>query len=84
MSYRRGSTPNVDASQQALLDFLLRELEAVERSSVIDDFIRLKTFYSVPDKLLEGMIVLADGASWNPGSGAGVYAYYAGSWKKLG
>ena len=39
---------------------------------------------AAPTKPREGDIRLADGASWNPGSGAGVYAYYGGTWKFLG
>lgn len=37
-----------------------------------------------PSKPREGDIRLADGTQWNPGSGAGVYAYYGGTWKFLG
>jgi hypothetical protein len=28
--------------------------------------------------------VLADGTSWNPGSGGGFYGYRAGAWRFLG
>jgi hypothetical protein len=37
-----------------------------------------------PVKPLEGMVVLADGTNWDPGSGAGFYGYYGGAWNKLG
>ena len=30
------------------------------------------------------LIVFADGTNWDPGSGAGIYAYYNGAWNKLG
>lgn len=40
--------------------------------------------YVAPTKPREGMIRLADGTQWNPGSGAGVYCYYSGSWNRLG
>jgi hypothetical protein len=39
---------------------------------------------SAPAKPREGDIRLADGVGWNPGSGAGVYAYYNGAWHILG
>lgn len=42
------------------------------------------TLYSEPSKLFDGLTVLADGTSWNPGSGQGVYTYYASAWHKLG
>jgi|SRR3990167_1970533 len=32
----------------------------------------------------DGMTVYADGATWNPGSGEGIYAYYAAAWHFLG
>jgi len=32
----------------------------------------------------EGAIAYADGTTWNPGSGEGIYAYYAGAWHYLG
>lgn len=37
-----------------------------------------------PNKPREGDIRLADGSSWNPGSGAGIYCYYGSSWHYLG
>lgn len=37
-----------------------------------------------PDKLIAGMVVLADGTNWNPGSGSGFYGYRAGAWRFLG
>ena len=32
-----------------------------------------------PDKPREGMVVLADGTNWDPGSGRGFYGYTYGS-----
>ena len=40
--------------------------------------------YVAPTKPREGDYRLADGTSWNPGSGAGFYGYYGGAWVKLG
>jgi hypothetical protein len=37
-----------------------------------------------PLKPREGMVVMANGTNWNPGSGAGFYGYRAGSWRFLG
>ena len=37
-----------------------------------------------PDKPRKGMIVLADGTNWDPGSGAGFYGYDGTSWNILG
>lgn len=40
--------------------------------------------YVAPAKPRPGDLRLADGSSWNPGSGAGFYGYYGGAWVKLG
>lgn len=40
--------------------------------------------YSAPSKPRDGMIRLADGTRWNPGSGAGLYCYRDGAWRFLG
>lgn len=40
--------------------------------------------YSAPSKPRDGMIRYADGVSWNPGLGAGLYLYREGTgWEKL-
>lgn len=44
----------------------------------------LGMLYVAPTKPRDGMIVLADGVNWNPGSGAGYYGYRAGAWRFLG
>ena len=36
-----------------------------------------------PSKPREGMLVVADGTNWNPGSGKGLYERKNGSWSKL-
>lgn len=40
--------------------------------------------YRAPDKPRDGDIRLADGTEWDPGAGAGVYAWYGATWHKLG
>jgi hypothetical protein len=34
-----------------------------------------------PDKVYDGMLVVADGTNWDPGSGAGMYYYQDSSWR---
>lgn len=64
--------------------FLKQELEQIRQaiSLVQDGQIDVTTV--APSKPRDGMIRRADGASWNPGGGAGVYCYYAAAWNKLG
>ena len=45
---------------------------------------QLDTTTVAPTKPREGMFRLADGVSWNPGSGSGFYGYRAGVWRFLG
>ena len=49
-----------------------------------DPFMTLDTLYAAPKKYREGTIVKADGTTWNPGSGAGVYCRRGGAWTFLG
>lgn len=46
--------------------------------------LRLDVRYSAPQNPVAGMIVYADGTSWDPGSGEGIYAYYGSAWNLLG
>lgn len=43
----------------------------------------LDVSYVVPDRPRAGDLRVADGTSWDPGSGAGLYLYQGGSWNKL-
>lgn len=45
----------------------------------------LEISHAPPKRLPTDRVTLAfaDGTDWNPGSGAGVYAYYSGTWNKL-
>ena len=40
--------------------------------------------YAAPAKPREGDLRLADGTTWNPGSGKGFYGYYGSAWHFLG
>lgn len=46
-------------------------------------YVYLAVLYAQPDKPRDGMIVDADGTTWNPGGGAGIYARVSGAWVKL-
>lgn len=76
---------NIDSSSlQGLANSLRLELEklALQLSQPID-YHALNTLYAQPKRVFEGMVVKADGTTWNPGSGAGVYARVGGAWVKL-
>ena len=63
---------------------LFRELKNIEIAFLGIENIFLPELNVEPTKPRTGMIVLADGTNWNPGSGAGYYGYHSGSWNKLG
>lgn len=79
MSYSLG---NIPSDAPAWLVAELRKLQEAMNGPV--DSIEFRTLYAAPKKLRDGLTVKADGVVWNPGSGAGVYTYYAGAWNKLG
>lgn len=65
--------------------FLAQELTKMAQAlATPNEFLQLSTLYAVPRKPREGMVVLADGSSWNPGSGAGAYVYRGAAWHLLG
>lgn len=62
-----------------------REFEAVERAFADSaDLLYLKKLYAAPSPLKDGLIAYADGTTWNPGSGAGIYYYNGSAWTLLG
>lgn len=76
---------NVPSTANELPNWLRQEVLNISRAiSEAQPFIRLAMQYQEPKKLADGMIVLADGTSWNPGSGGGFYGYRAGAWRFLG
>jgi len=72
-----------DRHADAALKYTSKELKelGVERA---EDYLLIRELHREPKKVYPGMIVLADGTDWDPGSGAGYYGYRASSWVKLG
>lgn len=61
------------------------ELKRVSEAMQSPNEILILTPLSVaPKKPRDGVLAMADGVGWNPGSGAGFYGYRAGSWRFLG
>lgn len=75
----------VPSDPKDIPDYLRNELQSLSAALVQgDEFLLLRMRYTAPGKPRDGMVVLADGVSFNPGSGAGYYGYRAGSWRFLG
>jgi len=80
-SYAPGIVPDKPEDLQRFLQDELTKLSAVVQALALG---QLDKTYVAPLKPREGMIRLADGTQWNPGSGQGVYCYYNGAWRLLG
>ena len=65
---------------------LVAELQTLRRwtEQPTVPILTLETLYAAPARLEDGMIVKADGVTWNPGAGPGVYCYYGAAWNLLG
>ena len=81
-TYQTGFVPD-DPAQ--LPGFLRQEFLGIKQSlETGSDAFYLKVLYAAPAKVREGMVILVDGTTYNPGSGGGVYCYRAGAWRFLG
>ncbi len=76
---------NVDpTSLAALAESLRTELgKLAMQFSQPSDYLALNTLYAAPKRIFDGMLIKADGTTWNPGGGAGVYVRTGGAWVKL-
>jgi hypothetical protein len=80
--YQRGAIN--PQTLESLAESLRVELDKLAlQASQPTDYVALKTLYAAPSRIFDGMIVKADGTTWNPGSGAGVYARVGATWVKL-
>ncbi len=67
----------------AFREWVIENLRRMEEYSIDPDIVKTQVLYAVPKKLREGLIVIADGTSWNPGAGAGTYVYRSDAWRKM-
>lgn len=64
--------------------YLHRELADISAHASRGQAKTLEVKNVAPAKPREGMMLVADGTNWNPGSGKGVYCYYGAAWHFLG
>jgi hypothetical protein len=79
-------TPTVPPEFQdvsELRQWLAQELQRIAEELAETTVVELRPIFAAPSKPREGMIVSADGTSWNPGAGAGAYERKGGAWVKL-
>lgn len=54
--------------------WITSEFRAIKRALEVDsEHITLAHLHAQPERVLAGMLVLADGTDWDPGAGAGLY-----------
>jgi hypothetical protein len=79
------STLPESADPRELAQFFMQELEEISGVFTrLQGGELLEKVHKEPAKLRDGLVVLADGTDWNPGSGAGAYCYYGAAWHFLG
>jgi hypothetical protein len=65
--------------------YLANEVNVIARAlSGSQPYWILAKLYAEPKSVKEDMLVQADGTTWNPGSGAGIYQYRSGVWVFIG
>jgi len=87
MSYnspRLSIPPGTSREVEDLIIQLQRELDSISDTFKGLAYLQLKELHVAPIRPRTGMVVLADGTDWDPGSGAGFYGYYGSAWVKLG
>jgi hypothetical protein len=82
VSYTPSNMPTIQSIDD-LRGYIERELETIAKSLNETTALELRPVFVEPARKREGMIVFADGVSWNPGGGKGAYQYSAGAWVKL-
>lgn len=65
--------------------YLFNELQKIssELKTPTVDSVRLNKLNVAPIRPQEDTVYNADGVSWNPGTGAGLYVYLSGAYVKL-
>lgn len=71
------------SSDDQLVRYLADEFRRIEIALGLLYEGKQTILYDPPARPQDGMLVYADGTSWNPGSGRGLYERVGGVWSKL-
>lgn len=82
MTYVPQQIPSLNGVDE-LRDWVQREFLRVAQGAQISERVTFNILYAAPPDPVAGMLVFADGTTWNPGSGRGLYEYRTSSWVKL-
>lgn len=72
--YSVGDPPTGEDVRE-LTSYIVRELHKLEALLELLTNGQIERTYAAPNKLVDGMLRYADGATWNPGAGRGIYRY---------
>lgn len=81
-SYVPSQMPPITTTEELRL-WVLAEFGRLAQSQAVLDGMVFNVLYAAPTGPIAGMVVFADGTTWNPGSGRGLYEYRTSSWQKL-
>lgn len=82
MAYTPNERAGVETVEQ-LRAWVLEELRSISKELNETTALELRDRFVEPTRPRNGMIVSTDATVWDPGGGAGVYAYVGGTWVKL-
>lgn len=82
MSYSPNDPP--EGLPPELKTYILRELNLLAEIVNRVELGHLEKTFVDPSKPIEGDLRYADGTSWNPGTGIGLYQFRAAVWVKVG
>jgi len=69
---------------QQLATYVEQEFSRLSVALEFAEDVQLVESHVEPTRPRNGLIVLADGTNWDPGSGAGYYGYHNAAWVFLG
>ena len=81
--YRPTPPPADPRDFEAQILWLQDELRRISASVEEAQILHLPPIYEEPGFVEDGMVVNADGSSWDPGSGPGLYLRRLGAWEPV-
>lgn len=82
MAYVPSQMPPISDVEE-LRRWVQDEFSRLAMTLTVVDNVTYNILYTAPLGPVDGMVVFADGTTWNPGSGRGLYEYRTASWVKL-
>lgn len=82
MVYIPKEPANVE-DMEGLINWLVQELRSISSEFSETTALDLRLVGREPLRPREGMIVAANGTTWDPGGGKGIYAFLGTAWVKL-